>query len=243
MSRRGAPRDRDDLFAARPAVVLRAENVALHFDAGAMKALDGVDFEIREGEFVAVVGPSGCGKSSLLNILGTLESPTSGDLHFRSRPYSSMRDASLFRRQHMGFIFQAFHLMSTLSTIDNVLLPTIGAAGSPADHRARAVGLLTRLGLDGRLHHFPGGMSGGERQRVAIARALINRPGIILADEPTGSLDSVSAEHVLDLLTELRKEHSLTMVMVTHDPSVSSRADRIVRMRDGKIDDVMDARA
>jgi len=216
--------------------VLRAENVALHFDAGAMKALDGVDFEIREGEFVAVVGPSGCGKSSLLNILGTLESPTSGDLHFRSRPYSSMRDASLFRRQHMGFIFQAFHLMSTLSTIDNVLLPTIGAAGSPADHRARAVSLLTRLGLDGRLHHFPGGMSGGERQRVAIARALINRPGVILADEPTGSLDSAAARQVLDRLTSARAKAGVTIVMVTHDAAVAARADRIVRLRDGRLD-------
>ncbi len=217
-------------------MVLRAENVALHFDGGATKALNGVSVQIHEGEFVAVVGPSGCGKSSLLNILGTLESPTSGDLYFRARPYSSMRDASLFRRQHMGFVFQAFHLISTLSAIDNVLLATIGASGSPADHRSRAVSLLTRLGLDGRLHHFTGGMSGGERQRVAIARALINRPQIILADEPTGSLDSVSAAQVLDLLTELRKEHSLTMVMVTHDPSVSQRADRIVCMRDGRID-------
>ena len=203
--------------------------------------MDGVNIQVHGGEFVAVVGPSGCGKSSLLNILGMLESPTSGDMYFRSSSYSSIRDASLFRRQQMGFIFQAFNLISTLSTIDNVLLPTIGVSGSPADLRARAAGLLATLGLGGRLHHFPGVMSGGERQRVAIARALINRPGIILADEPTGSLDSVSAEHVLDLLTKLRKEYSLTMVIVTHDPSVSSRADRIVRMRDGKIDAFMDA--
>lgn len=243
MIRRGESRDRVDFLAGTRAILLRAENVALHFDRGATKALNGVNVHIHEGEFVAVVGPSGCGKSSLLNILGTLESPTTGDLYFRARPYASIRDASLFRRQHLGFIFQAFHLISTLSAIDNVLLPTIGASGLPSDYRARAVGLLVRLGLEGRLHHFPGAMSGGERQRVAIARALINRPGIILADEPTGSLDSVSTTQVLDLLTEMRKELSLTMVMVTHDPSVSSRADRIVRMRDGKIDDGVGARA
>jgi putative ABC transport system ATP-binding protein len=216
--------------------IVRIETLALHFDDGKTKALNGIDIEIREGEFLALVGPSGCGKSSLLNIIGTLDSPTAGQIYFRSRPYSTIGNFSLFRRQHIGFIFQSFHLIPTLSALDNVVVPTIGGPGSVSDHKERAKGLLSRLGLRDRMEHFPNKMSGGERQRVAIARSLINNPDVILADEPTGSLDSTNATEVLDLIAEIRKEKGLTAIIVTHDSSVSSRADRVVHMRDGKLD-------
>ena len=212
--------------------ILSSRNLSLHFDGGRTRALDGMDIAIREGEFVAITGPSGCGKSSLLNLIGTLDTPTSGDIHFRSRPYSALGDLSLFRRENIGFIFQSFHLLPTLSALDNVLVPTIGR---PGDHEERARALLSRLGLSSRLDHFPGKLSGGERQRVAIARALINDPDIILADEPTGSLDSANAAHVLNLLDCIRREKELTVIMVTHDANVSARADRVIRMRDGRI--------
>jgi len=218
------------------APILSTRNLSLHFDEGQTRALDGVDIEIIEGEFVAITGPSGCGKSSLLNLIGTLDTPTSGDIHFRSRPYSELSDLSLFRRENIGFIFQSFHLLPTLSALDNVLVPTIGRPGANGDHEERARALLSRLGLSNRLDHFPGKLSGGERQRVAIARALINDPDIILADEPTGSLDSANAAHVLNLLDCIRREKELTVIMVTHDAGVSARADRVIKMRDGKID-------
>jgi putative ABC transport system ATP-binding protein len=223
-------------------IIVRADNLALHFDDGQTRALDGVDVDIREGEFVAIVGPSGCGKSSLLNLIGTLDSPTSGEIYFRSQPYSAIRDLSLFRRQNIGFIFQSFHLLPTLTALDNVMVPTIGCPGAAREYEERARYLLSQLGLSKRLDHFPGRLSGGERQRVAIARALINDPDIILADEPTGSLDSANAAHVLDVIGELKKEKELTIVMVTHDPNVSSRADRVIHMRDGKIGYAEEAR-
>lgn len=218
------------------APILSTRNLSLHFDEGQTRALDGVDIEIGEGEFVAITGPSGCGKSSLLNLIGTLDTPTSGDIHFRSRPYTALGDLSLFRRENIGFIFQSFHLLPTLSALDNVLVPTIGRPGANGAHEERARALLTKLGLSNRIDHFPGRMSGGERQRVAIARALINDPDLILADEPTGSLDSANAAHVLDLLDCIRREKELTVIMVTHDTGVSARADRVIPMRDGKID-------
>lgn len=216
--------------------ILRIEALNLHFDDGQTKALNGVDLDVREGEFVAIVGPSGSGKSSLLNVIGTLDAPTAGELVFREQPYSKIRDASLFRRENIGFIFQAFHLIPTLSALDNVIVPTIGCAGAADAYKAHAEALLTQLGLRERLQHFPGKLSGGERQRVAIARALINRPRMILADEPTGSLDSANADQVLNLLTGIVKQQGLTLIMVTHDATVSARSDRIIHMRDGRIE-------
>ncbi|WP_295444585.1 ABC transporter ATP-binding protein [uncultured Thiodictyon sp.] len=218
-----------------PDAIVRARALALHFDDGETQALDGVDIAIRAGEFVAVVGPSGCGKSSLLNIIGTLEAPTTGEVFFRAQPYGGIRDPSLFRRQHIGFIFQSFNLIPTLNALDNVVVATIGVPGAGSDQVARARELLEKLGLRDRMAHFPNKMSGGERQRVAIARALINTPDLILADEPTGSLDSANSAAVLTLLTDIQKERGLTLIMATHDPSVSARADRIIHMRDGKI--------
>lgn len=220
---------------------MRVEGLALHFDAGKTRALNGVDLTVREGECLALVGPSGCGKSSLLNLLGTLDTPTAGQMYFRGQPYAAMRDHALFRRRHIGFVFQSFHLVPTLSALDNVIVPTVGGPGSASGHKARAASLLARLGLRDRAGHLPSQLSGGERQRVAIARALINDPDVILADEPTGSLDSVNAAEVLDLIAEIRQERGLTVILVTHDAAVSCRADRIVRMRDGRLDDRQEA--
>lgn len=214
--------------------LIRINGITLYFDGGHTRALNGVDLAIQEGEFVAIVGPSGSGKSSLLNVIGTLDTPTAGEIHFRDQAYSSIRDASLFRRENFGFIFQGFHLIPTLSALDNVIVPTIGCEGR--GYQARAQALLSSLGLQDRLNHFPGKLSGGERQRVAIARSLINQPRVILADEPTGSLDSENAQQVLDLLTQVVREQGLTLIMVTHDASVSARADRIVHMRDGRVE-------
>lgn len=215
--------------------IVRTEALALHFDDGQTRALEGVSIAIREGEFVAVTGPSGCGKSSLLNLIGTLDTPSAGELYFRNLAYSGMRDRSLFRRNNIGFVFQAFQLLPTLSALDNVLVPSIGVQGT--SHRAHAQALLDRLGMSHRLNHLPGKLSGGERQRIAIARALINNPALILADEPTGSLDSANAGEVLDLIGQLQHERNLTVIMVTHDANVSARADRIIRMRDGRTEE------
>lgn len=220
----------------RAAPIFRAEGLAQHFDDGRTRALDGVDLEVAAGEFVAVVGASGCGKSTLLNLIGALDTPTAGERYFRGRPYSAMTDLALFRRRHIGLVFQSFHLIPTLCVLDNVLVPTIGNSGSAGAYRLRARTLLERLGLSKREQHFPATLSGGERQRAAIARALINNPDMLLADEPTGSLDSANAALVLDLLSEIRRERGLTVIMVTHDAGVSARADRLVPMRDGKLD-------
>jgi len=224
------------------ASLLRATNLALHFDGGRTRALDGVDLAVAEGEFVAIVGPSGCGKSSLLNLLGALDTPTAGERYFRAQPYAAMADLAEFRRRHVGFVFQSFHLIPTLNVLDNVLVPSVDTPGAAAAHRARAHTLLERLGLAARAGHFPATLSGGERQRVAIARALINDPDLILADEPTGSLDSANAAQVLDLIAAARRERGLAVVMVTHDTHVSARADRLVRLRDGKLDAAAEAR-
>ncbi|MEI7457052.1 MAG: ABC transporter ATP-binding protein [Nitrosomonadales bacterium] len=221
--------------------LIRINGITLYFDGGQTRALNGVDLTIQEGEFVAIVGASGSGKSSLLNVIGTLDTPTDGEIYFRDQAYSTIRDASLFRRENFGFIFQGFHLIPTLSALDNVIVPTIGCEGR--GYQARAQALLSSLGLQDRLNHFPGKLSGGERQRVAIARSLINRPRVILADEPTGSLDSANAQQVLDLLTQVVREQGLTLIMVTHDASVSARADRIVHMRDGRVEQNLGAAA
>lgn len=222
-------------------IVIRADDLRLYFDDGQTRALDGVSLAVRRGEFVALTGPSGCGKSSLLNLIGTLDTPTSGELRYCDTAYSALADLALFRRQHIGFVFQSFNLIGTLSALDNVLVATLGGKASASASRDKAEALLTRLGLAKRLHHLPGKLSGGERQRVAIARALINDPDIILADEPTGSLDSASAGEVLAVLAEVRRERGLTIVMVTHDAGVSAHADRIIRLRDGKLDTQQEA--
>jgi putative ABC transport system ATP-binding protein len=221
---------------SRVPALIRAEGVALQFDGGAVCALDGLDFHVRRTEFVAVVGPSGCGKSSLLNLVGMLEVPTAGRLFMDQEAYTDVADPALFRRRHFGFVFQSFHLIPTLTALENVLVPTIGVRERRRDALERAWQLLADMGVDKRAGHFPSQLSGGERQRVAIARALINEPDVIVADEPTGSLDSAAALQVLDRLDTVRARKGVTILMVTHDAEVSARSDRIVHLRDGRLD-------
>jgi ABC-type lipoprotein export system ATPase subunit len=218
--------------------LLRCEALRMEYDDGAVVAVADATLDIHEGEFVAITGPSGCGKSTLLQLFGLLDVPTGGRLFYGPTSYEGISDASLFRRQRFGFVFQSFHLIATLTALENVIAPTLAARGLLHHHVHRARELLFRLGLEARMDQFPGRLSGGERQRVAIARALINDPPVILADEPTGSLDSNAASEVLRLLIELRQERGLTLVIVTHDAAVSSLADRIIQMRDGRVVEV-----
>jgi putative ABC transport system ATP-binding protein len=211
------------------------------YDNGEVKvrALQWIDLEIRKGEFVAVMGPSGSGKSTLMHILGALETPSSGIMRIGNTDYSTLSDAeqTRFRRDHIGFVFQFFNLFGTLTAEENVMLPSL-IAGENADAlRGRARELLGLVNLEERADHLPSQLSGGEQQRVSVARSLMREPELILADEPTGNLDSKNSAGVLDLLTELQREQDRTILMVTHDPVAASRASRVVFLRDGQFDD------
>jgi putative ABC transport system ATP-binding protein len=241
----------------------RARGLAKQYRRGAevVRALDGVDLTLERGEFAAVVGPSGSGKSTLMNLLGCMDRPTAGRLWIAGEEVAGLADAALtrMRRAHLGFIFQQFHLLPTLTVLENVLLPaTFGgvrcqASGVRRDRRCqsvanlsgsrltpdasrlqRAKALLERVGLSARLHHRPSQLSGGEMQRVAIARSLINDPELLLADEPTGNLDTEASAVVLDLFRGLNAE-GLTVVLVTHNPELAASTRRIIRLRDGRI--------
>ena len=205
------------------------------YDGGSVKALRGVDLSVRSGEFIAIVGPSGCGKSSLLQLLGALDDPDEGEVLFRSESLRTLADPSAFRAKNIGFVFQSFHLLPTLSAVENVQMPMFEMPWSAAERRKRAEALLHSVGLDHRLHHLPQKLSGGERQRVAVARSLANEPQVLLADEPTGNLDSESAAQILELLDEIHRRRGMTLIVVTHDTSVANCAGRIVRMKDGRI--------
>ncbi len=215
--------------------LFEAAGLAKEYDDGRVPALCGLDFRISEGEFVSIVGPSGCGKSTLLNLLGMLDRPTGGSLRYRGKHLHEMGDPESYRAREVGFIFQSFHLLPTFTIEENVMIPTFGFPATRAEKRRRAVELLEAVGLSHRLNHLPVKLSGGERQRAAIARSLVNRPGILLADEPTGNLDSKNAEHVMELLLRLQVEHKTTLVLVTHDHGVAAHASRVIRMKDGRI--------
>jgi putative ABC transport system ATP-binding protein len=217
------------------AVVYEARGLVKEFDGGQVAALRGVDVTVREKEFVAIIGPSGCGKSTLLQMLGALDRPTSGSLTFRGRSIPDLPDPSTYRARDIGFVFQAFHLLPTFNVLENVQIPMFEGPLSRTQRRDRAAELLESVGLAHRLGHFPSQLSGGERQRVAIARSLANRPGVLLADEPTGNLDSANAVQVLDLILRLHRELGMTLVLVTHDLGIAERATRIVRMKDGRV--------
>jgi putative ABC transport system ATP-binding protein len=201
-------------------------------------ALDGVDFTVGRGEFVALVGPSGSGKSTLLNLVGALDKPTAGDISVDGLSLGRAPELQRVRhrRENVGFIFQSFNLLPTLSAIENVEAPMMLAEVGKRDRRARSLSLLESVSLSGRASHKPNQLSGGEKQRVAIARALANRPSLLLADEPTGNLDSKTGTAILDMLCSLLKREQLTMVLVTHDPQVAARADRIIHLYDGRIE-------
>lgn len=215
--------------------IFEASRLAKEFDDGRVAALQGADFRISAGEFVALVGPSGSGKTTLLNMLGLLDSPSSGSLKYRGDEMLGLPDPARYRAREVGFIFQSFHLLGTFTVIENVQIPMFGQGLSAKARAARAAELLDSVGLSHRLNHFPVKLSGGERQRAAIARSLANRPGVLLADEPTGNLDSQNAAQVMELLSQLQREHQTTLVLVTHDREVAAHASRLLTMRDGRI--------
>jgi putative ABC transport system ATP-binding protein len=208
-----------------------------HLEGGTVRALRGVSLQVDEGDFVALMGPSGSGKSTLLNLIGGLDHPSSGEIHVNGLSLGAAAEPELvrYRRERVGFIFQSFNLLPTLTALENVEAPLMLAESPLRDRRERATALLESVGLGPRLQHKPNELSGGEKQRVAIARALANRPLLLLADEPTGNLDSKTGAAVLDLLCSLLKAQGLTMIMVTHDPEIAARADRIIHLRDGSI--------
>ncbi|MCB8927832.1 MAG: ATP-binding cassette domain-containing protein [Ardenticatenaceae bacterium] len=218
---------------------IKLTNLARQFERGGMdvQALRGVDLAIEPGEFVALVGPSGSGKSTLLNLLGGLDRPSTGELWLNGTALHTATEAerTLHRRQRIGFIFQSFNLLPRLTAVENVAIPLMLSGVSLAEREARAKALLEKVGLGHRLDHYPTELSGGEQQRTAVARALIHNPSLILADEPTGNLDSKTGEEVMALLKELNREQGITLIVVTHDDEVAAYADRIVKLRDGHI--------
>ena len=223
-----------------PPIRLVAEAVSKRFHPGGpeeVRALRGIDLTIDPGEFVSVEGPSGCGKTTLLNVLGLLERPTEGTVRWNGVDAGPLRERqrARLRLTGVGFIFQRFLLVPTLTALENVELP-LRALGRPrAARRLRAAALLARVGLDDRAGAYPHQLSGGEEQRVAVARALANRPGVLLADEPTGELDRANGEKVLDLLEEAHRASGATLVVVTHNPAVAERARRHVAIEDGRV--------
>ena len=199
-------------------------------------ALSQISMDIEKGEFVSIMGPSGCGKSTLLNIMGLLDAPTSGQVKLDDLAIQSYKDKELakIRNEKIGFIFQSYHLINDLNVIDNVEIPLLYRKGMPGkERRDRAKKSLERVGLSARLRHFPTQLSGGQKQRVAIARAIAGSPDIVLADEPTGNLDSRMGNEILDILNYLNEQENTTIVMVTHDESMAKRTQRIVRLYDG----------
>jgi putative ABC transport system ATP-binding protein len=219
-----------------PAVLVHARGLRKDYGSGEglVRALDAVDLDVSRGEAVAVMGPSGCGKSTLLHLLGGLDRPSAGQLSVAGQRVDELSERALasLRRDEIGFVFQAFHLMDELTAQENVELPALLAGCTPNEARARATALLQDVGLADRARHLPAMLSGGQRQRVAIARALANDPEILLADEPTGNLDSAAAFDVLGLLESLHAK-GLTLVIVTHDERIATTADRLISMRDG----------
>jgi len=199
-------------------------------------ALADINLEVREGEFVSVMGPSGCGKSTLLNIIGLLDVPTSGKVHLGGSPIDSYQDKALarLRNRQIGFVFQTFHLIADLSVVDNVEIPLLYRRMSASERRKQALEALDRVGLASRVHHFPTQLSGGQQQRVAIARAIVGKPRILLADEPTGNLDSQMGHEIMAILKDLNSALQTTVVMVTHDAQLADQTTRILRLIDGR---------
>ncbi len=218
--------------------MIEIESLSRNYQMGptTVKAIDGLSLFIDKGEFVSIIGPSGSGKSTLMNIIGCLDSPTAGEYRLSGEPVAHLSKDQLaeIRNRHIGFVFQTFNLLPRVTAVENVELPLIYAGIPPRDRRERAMEILKRVKLDGREHHVPNELSGGQRQRVAIARALVARPKVLLADEPTGALDSKTGAEIIALFRELQAE-GVTLVMVTHDPEVAGRGKRIVQIRDGKI--------
>ncbi len=205
---------------------------------GTLPVLRGISMHVGRGEVVGIVGPSGAGKSTLLQIMGTLDAPTSGEVLYDGADVLKLRDAELsrFRNSHIGFVFQAHRLLPEFTLLENVMMPALIASQPRAKAAERAAELIKYMGLSDRADHRPGELSGGEAQRAAVARALMNRPGVILADEPSGSLDSANRRELHRLFFDLRRDLGTTFVIVTHDESLAADCDRVVRLRDGRLD-------
>lgn len=213
--------------------LISLSEVGRHYADGNVQALRDVSLAIDRGEFVAVMGPSGCGKSTLLNMIGALDRPTSGEIRFRGRPLAEIDDLDRFRALEVGFVFQTFYLLPNLTAEENIQIPMFEGELRRRERIRRARELLDLVGLGQRREHLPSQLSIGQRQRVAVARALANRPAVILADEPTGALDTASGQDVMRLLGELNRDHNTTVVVVTHEAEVANHAARVVNLRDG----------
>ena len=220
---------------SEPLVSLRGITKVYGSGDAAMQALRGVDLDIRSGEFVAVMGPSGSGKSTCMNILGCLDTPTAGTYRFRDAEVTALsrRDRSLLRRYWFGFIFQGYNLLPRTSALENVELPLMYRGSPPAERERLAREALAEVGLTGWEHHTPAELSGGQQQRVAIARAFVSRPSLLLADEPTGNLDTARSVEIMELLGRFNRDHGITIVMVTHEAEMAAFARRTVRFVDG----------
>jgi ABC-type lipoprotein export system ATPase subunit len=224
-------------------MILQLTGVSQRYEAGgdaaAVNVLADISFEVARGETLAIVGPSGSGKSTLLNLIGTLDRPSSGKVILNGQDLSQLNDNQLatVRNHEIGFVFQAHHLLPQCNVLENVLVPTLAGKNDSARREApgRAARLLKRVGLSDRAMHRPGQLSGGERQRVAVVRALINQPKLLLADEPTGALDSAAAAQLAQLLLELNREEGVTLIVVTHAPDLAAKLGRILELRDGKL--------
>jgi putative ABC transport system ATP-binding protein len=218
--------------------VIRLQNIEKVYRTDTIEtvALSNINLDVAEGEFVSIMGPSGCGKSTLLNLMGLLDVPTQGTVALAGRPVESFRDRDLakLRNQEIGFVFQTFHLVPDLTVLDNVEIPLLYRRLSNAERRKMSMRALDRVGLSSRVNHFPSQLSGGQQQRVAIARAIVGRPHLILADEPTGNLDSVMGDEIMAILAELNQEEKATVVMVTHDARQADKTGRIIRLFDGR---------
>ncbi|MHA1136582.1 MAG: ABC transporter ATP-binding protein [Candidatus Thorarchaeota archaeon] len=219
--------------------ILEVQDLKKTYQLGSVPvhALRGVTFQVNAGDFVSILGPSGSGKSTLLNMIGALDRPSEGNLSIRGTGISTLSDNELAElRQRVGFVFQFFNLISRLDAIGNVELPLTIAGVPSKERRAKAEQMLEKVGLGDRMHHKPSELSGGERQRVAVARALVSDPSFLLMDEPTGNLDSVTASEMMDLVDTVNRDFGMTIIIVTHDPAVSNRARRKIRLVDGQIE-------
>jgi putative ABC transport system ATP-binding protein len=215
---------------------LEVRKLCKSYDEGRIEALRGVDLSITAGEFLAISGASGSGKSTLLQLLGGLDVPTSGEVLFQNAALGTAINLDTYRAHQVGFIFQAFYLLPTLNALENVQVPMLALSGNAQSRAQRAQTLLVEVGLEHRLQQYPNELSAGERQRVAIARALANNPSILLADEPTGNLDSVNSARIMEMLVGIQQKHGMTLVVITHENEIAQSAPRHIRIRDGRIE-------
>jgi putative ABC transport system ATP-binding protein len=214
---------------------LEVRNLCKSYDEGRIEALRGVDLSIPAGEYLAITGASGSGKSTLLQLIGGLDTPTSGEVLFENAVLGTAVGLDAYRAHRVGFIFQAFYLLPTLRAVENVQVPMLAVSENVHDRAERAQALLCEVGLEHRLNQYPNELSAGERQRVAIARALANNPSVLLADEPTGNLDSVNSARVMEMLVGIQQQRGMTLIVVTHESEIANAAPRHIRIRDGRI--------